>query len=241
MPVFETQEISDRLSVETERIKAAYGRRQCGDLYSWCSPAHLFIQQTRERYMLRLLRKRALVPLNEQKILEIGCDTGYWLGEFIKWGARPENLAGIDLFFEPLVTARSIQASRLGLAQANAAYLPFPAATYDLVLQSLVFSSILDPAMKQAVAGEMLRVLKPQGFILWYDFHANNPNNPDVQGVKNKEIYRLFPGCRGKLQRVILAPPLTRLLAPYSWLVCFLLERLKLFNAFYLGIFQKPD
>ena len=182
-----------------------------------------------------------MTPLGDRKILEIGCDTGYWLGEFIKWGARPENLTGIDLLHQPLVTARSIQASRVGLAQANAAYLPMASATFDLVLQSLVFTSILDPAMKQAVAGEMLRILKPRGFILWYDYHVNNPWNPDVQGVKKREIRGLFPGCRVELQRVILAPPLTRALAPYSWLVCFLLEKLKVFNTFYLGIFQKPD
>jgi len=32
---------------------------------------------------------------------------------------------------------------------------------------------------------------------------------------------------------------LIRLLAPYSWLACFLLEKLRFFNTFYLGIFQK--
>ena len=36
--------------------------------------------------------------------------------------------------------------------------------------------------MKQAVAEEMLRVLKPQGLILWYDYHVNNPWNKDVRG-----------------------------------------------------------
>ena len=196
--------------------------------------------QSRERHVIQLLRRTGLVPLSEQKILEIGCNFGYWLSEFIKWGALPENLLGIELVFTRVAKARALQASRLGLAQANAAYLPLASSTFDLVLQSLVFSSILDPAMKQAVAGEMLRVLKPRGFLLWYDFHVNNPWNRDVQGVKKKEIYRLFPGCRGKLQRVILAPPLTRLLAPYSPLLCSFLEKLRLFNTFYLGILQKP-
>lgn len=235
-----TQGNPGRFEAETERIKAAYGRRQCGDLYSWFSPAHLFIMQSRERHVLQLLKSTGLVPLGAQKILEIGCDTGYWLGEFIKWGARPENLTGIDLLHEPLVRARAIQAPGVRLAQANAAALPLASSIYDLVLQSLVFTSVLDPAMKQAIAGEMLRVLKPGGFILWYDYHVNNPWNPDVQGVKKGEFRRLFPGCRGELQRVILAPPLTRLLAPYSWLACFLLEKLRVFNTFYLGIFQKP-
>ncbi len=240
MPTTETQGDRARLAAETERLKAAYARRQCGDLYSWFNPGHLFIMQDRERRVLKLLKSLGLTHLGEQKILEIGCGTGHWLGEFIKWGARPENLTGIDLLPEQLVTARSGQSPKVGLVQANAAYLPFPPDNFDLVLQSMLFTCILDPFMKQVVAGEMLRVLKPRGLILWYDFHVNNPRNPDVQGVKRAEIHRLFPGCQIELQRIILAPPLTRLLAPYSFLLCHLLEKLRLFNTHYLGVIRKP-
>ncbi len=85
----------------------------------------------------------------------------------------------------------------------------------------------------------MLRVLKPQGLILWYDYHVNNPWNKDVRGVKRREIRRLFPGCRITLQPVTLAPPLARLLAPYSFLLCSLLEKLRIFNTHYLGVIGK--
>ena len=240
MPTLDPLKDRARLAAETERIEAAYARRQCGDLDSWLSPSHLFIMQARERQMLKLLKSLGLTRLEEQKILEVGCGTGHWLGEFIKWGARPENLTGIDLLPENLIATHSRQSLKVGLVQANAASLPFCPANFDLVLQSLVFTSILDPFMKQAVAGEILRVLKPRGLILWYDYHVNNPRNPDVQGVKRAEIHRLFSGCQIKLQRIILAPPLTRLLAPYSFLLCHLLEKLRLFNTHYLGIIRKP-
>jgi SAM-dependent methyltransferase len=229
----------NRLAAETARIKAAYGRRQCGDLYSWFNPGHLFLMQERERRVLALVGRLGLSRLQDQRILEVGCHTGYWLGEFVKWGARPENLTGIDLISESLVTARSAQAAGMGLLQANAAYLPFAPATFDLVLQSTVFTSFLDPAMKQAVAGEMLRVVQPSGFILWYDYHVNNPWNKDVRGVKKGEIKRLFPGCRIALQRITLAPPLTRILVPYSFLLCSLLEKLLVLNTHYLGVIRK--
>jgi hypothetical protein len=85
----------------------------------------------------------------------------------------------------------------------------------------------------------MLRVVKPDGAILWYDFHVNNPRNPDVQGINNREIVRLFPNCRIDLRRITLAPPLARLLAPYSLLICYLLERLLVFNTHYLGVIRK--
>jgi SAM-dependent methyltransferase len=239
MSVPESREYNDRLAAETRRIKAAYGRRQCGDLYSWFNPGQMFLLQERERRVIDLLRHLGLSRLEGQKILEVGCYTGHWLGEFIKWGARPENLTGIDLFLEHLVEARSIQSPMVGLVQANAAYLPFAPGTFDLVLQSTLFTSILDPAMKQAVAREMVRVLKPEGLILWYDYHANNPWNKDVRGVKGAEIRKLFPGCRIKLQRVTLAPPLARRLAPYSYLLCSFLEKLLFLNTHYLGIIRK--
>lgn len=52
-----------------------------------------------------------------------------------------------------------------------------------MVLTFTVFSSILDPQMAQNVAQEIVRVLRPQGFLLWYDFRFNNPRNPHVRGM----------------------------------------------------------
>jgi ubiquinone/menaquinone biosynthesis C-methylase UbiE len=228
-----------RLAAETERIKAAYGRRQCGDLYSWFDRGHLFLMQGRERRVLNVLRNLGLSRLEGLKILEVGCGHGFWLGEFIKWGARAENLTGIDLLAGRLITARSVLAANVGLVQANATHLPFPSGAFDLVLQSMVFTSILDAAMKQAVAEEMLRVLKPRGHILWYDYFRDNPWNKDVRGVKKAEIFRLFPGCEIKLSRLTLAPPLVRILAPYSFLLCAILEKLLFLNTHYLGVMRK--
>ena len=77
MPTLDPLKDRARLAAETERIKAAYARRQCGDLYSWLSPSHLFIMQARERQMLKLLKSLGLTRLEEQKILEVGCGTGH--------------------------------------------------------------------------------------------------------------------------------------------------------------------
>jgi ubiquinone/menaquinone biosynthesis C-methylase UbiE len=237
----EPSKSQERLAAETERLKKAYARRQCGDLYSWFNPAYLFIMQERERRIIRLFKELGVTSLETQKILEVGCGRGHWLGELVKWGAQPGNLTGVDILSNSLAAARTLMASKVGIVQANAVFLPFPAASFDLVLQSMAFTSILDAAMKQQVAGEMLRVVKPQGFILWYDFHVDNPWNADVKGVRKEEIHRLFPGCRIKLRRITLAPPLSRLLAPYSYLLCYLLEKLRLLNTHYLGIIRKNN
>jgi hypothetical protein len=91
------------------------------------------------------------------------------------------------------------------------------------------------------MASEMLRVVKPDGLIIWYDYYVNNPWNTDVRGVNKREIHRLFPGCRVELRRITLVPPLARLLAPYSWLSCYLLGRIPWLRTFYLGVIQPGE
>ena len=230
---------SDSFDLEETRIRAAYVKRQ-GDLrYSWFSPGHLFMIQERERQLLAVLARHACAPLNAKKILEVGCGTGYWLREFVKWGARPEHIVGIDLLADRVAEARRLCPETVEIRCGSAAALSFPHKTFDLVLQSTVFTSILDFEMKRQIACEMLRVLKEDGLILWYDYHANNPRNPDVRGVKKREIHQLFHGHRIILRRITLAPPLARLIAPHSWVVCQVLERVPFLCTHYLGVIQK--
>lgn len=228
-----------RASAEEARIRQAYGKRQEGSRYSLFQPGALFIVQGCERRILALLRRHGFTSLECKTMLEVGCGAGYWLREFVKWGVQPENTMGIDLLFDRVTAARRLCAPGVKIECASAARLPFSDGTFDLVLQSTVFTSILDADLKQQVAAEMLRVVKTNGLILWYDYHVNNPWNRDVRGVRRSEIARLFPDCRIELQAATLIPPLARRLAPYSYLGCYLLEKIPLFCTHYLGAIQK--
>jgi ubiquinone/menaquinone biosynthesis C-methylase UbiE len=99
-----------------------------------------------------------------------------------------------------------------------------------------MFTSVLDPQIRRQIAAEMLRVLKPNGVILWYDFLVNNPANPDVRGVCKQEISRLFTGCKFDLRRVTLVPPVLRWLAPRSWFLTYMLSHVRPFCTHYLGV-----
>ena len=173
----------DSTRTEEARIRAVYARREEDDTrYAWISPGYQFMMQQRERRLLALFRRYDCENLAVKKILEVGCGTGQWLRDFIKWGARPENVTGIDLLPERLSRARRSCPPAVRIQCASAAQLPFSNERFDLVLQSTVFTSILDPDLKRRVAAEMMRVVKPDGFILWYDYHVNNPWNNDVRG-----------------------------------------------------------
>ncbi len=226
---------------EAERIIQAYEKRKekgLSRLYSFFDPANLFIVQQRDCAVLSALKRSGLTDLREKRILDVGCGGGSELRNFIRYGALPQNLYGIDLLEDRVEFARSISPN-IHFACGSAESLPYEKDYFDIVMQFTVFTSILDNTMKRNVASEMLRVLKPSGIILWYDYHMNNPKNPDVRGVKKKEIHDLFPNCDISLKRITLAPPLARAIAPYSIILCQLLEKIKILNTHYLGVIKK--
>ena len=226
--------------LEETRIKEAYERRKVIDnRYSLFNPGQLFMVQSTERRLLSLLQESGCADLTTKYICEVGCGTGYWLRAMLEWGAQPERVTGIDLLPERVALARERCPAGMDIRCGNASHLNFPDASFDIVLQATVFSSILDPEMKRSLAIEMLRITKPDGIVLWYDYHTNNPWNHDVRGVKKKEIKTLFPQCEIKLQRTTLVPPLVRGLAPYSWLSCSVLETLPFLRTHYLGVIRK--
>ncbi len=207
--------------------------------YSLFDSANLLACQERESRILSALARHGLAPLTDVRILEVGCGNGFWLREFVRWGASPENLVGIDLLPDRVNEAKSFSAPGTTILCGNAAVLDFPDETFDLVMQSTVFTSLLDENMQKRSAQEMLRVLHPEGRVLWYDFTVNNPRNPDVRGIPRVGIKRLFPECRFEFERLTLAPPIARRIAPFSLFLCRALSAVKVFDTHCLAIIQR--
>jgi SAM-dependent methyltransferase len=180
------------------------------------------------------------LPLTGKKILEVGCGTGRWLRDLIRWGADPATLNGVELLEASAARARRLCPPGVSIECGNAAQLRSAPGAFDIVLQAGLFSSLFDNAMKQAIASEIIRVLRPGGVLLWYDFCLKNPQNPYVQPLGDPEIGGLFPGCAVELHRVSLATPLVRLLAPRSPRMCALLSRVPALCTHFLGVVRKP-
>jgi SAM-dependent methyltransferase len=229
------------LTGEEARIQEAYARRAPvrAARYAGVTPGRLFQMQERERVVVRALGKHGALPLAGRRILEIGCGTGAWLRDFVRWGGHPGDIAGLELLPGPLREAQALCPTGVALQRGSAAALPFAGASFDIVLQATVFTSVLDAPMKRAMAAEMLRVLRPDGLVLWYDFRLDNPWNADVRGIGPREIRALFPGCRIALRRLGLAPPVARWLAPRSWLLCRLLAAIPPARAHLLAVIRR--
>jgi SAM-dependent methyltransferase len=225
-------------AAEDARIRAAYARRTDADRYSWFNDAHMLAVQERERHTLDLLREHGFQSLDTARVLDVGCGSGFWLREMVKWGARPHHVMGVDLLPDRIAEAERRCAPGVTLVCGNAAAVEVPRESFDIVLQSMLFTSVLDADLRQAVARAMLDAVRPDGLILWYDYHVSNPRNRDVRGVSRAEIRSLFPGCRIDLRRLTLAAPIARVVAG-SRVVHALLHAVPLLRTHYLGVIRK--
>ena len=83
-----------------------------------------------------LLARHGRTRLDDSRILEIGCGNGHWLREFVKWGARPENLTGVDLLPERVAQACRLSPPGMSFSSGSAAALDFADASFDIVFQA---------------------------------------------------------------------------------------------------------
>jgi ubiquinone/menaquinone biosynthesis C-methylase UbiE len=207
--------------------------------YSSMKPANLFAVHQRQRAMAAMFSRHGKEDLSDLRFLEIGCGNGGVMLELISLEAAPEKIFGLDLLKDRLLEAgRRIPSCPL--ANADGRSLPFRANAFDVVLQFTAFSSILDDTARRSMAAEMLRVLKPGGLILWYDFWLN-PVNRQTKGIRKPEIRSLFPGCSFEFRKITFAPPVAKKILPISWILCSVMEKLKLFNTHYLAGIRKCD
>jgi ubiquinone/menaquinone biosynthesis C-methylase UbiE len=186
----------------------------------------------------QMLGHAGLLPLTGRRILEVGCGSGKELVRLLHWGAQPHDLFGVDLMRDRLREARR-RFPDIHFQHTNAERLPFGTNSFDIVLLCTIFTSILDTHMAATVAGEIERVLRGDGVIIWYDFRYNNPYNINVRGIGAREIQRLFPDFELWLRPISLLPPLARHLGSATSALYPLLAALPMLRSHYLGILRR--
>lgn len=208
---------------DRDAMAARYAARDAvAGRYSFLQPDVWQTVQERQRAMLRCFHRAGWVDLAAKAALEVGCGAGGNLLELLRMGFQPENLTAIELLPERAAQARHVLPAALRLIEGDARTAPIEPGSQHLVLQSTVFSSLLDPATRLALAAQMWRWLAPGGAVLWYDLRIDNPRNPDVRGVPLRELRALFPQARISASRITLAPPPARVLCRldprlYAW------------------------
>ncbi len=234
-------EVGPTYEAELKRIRGVFRQR---DRYEEDEskidprdPGRRFLVESRERAFRQILREQGLLPLGSRRVLDVGCGVGDAVTRFETLGVPRSSLVGIDLVPERLARARA-RYTGVTFLEGNAGDLPFTDHAFDVVAQSTMFSSILDEGLRRRAAAEMIRVTKPGGVILWYDFRWN-PLNRSTRGLGLSELRRLFPHCEIRARRATLAPPLARPLVAISWRFAEALEWLSPLRSHYCASIKR--
>lgn len=226
---------------EPQAVAERYARRAAvDDRYSPLRPEVQRLLQQRQRVLVGLMARAGIGAVDGLHLTEVGCGSGGNLLELLQLGFAPQHLTGIELLPERLAQARERLPAALRLLAGDASLADIAPASQDLVLQSTVFSSLLDDAFQQRLADAMWRWLKPGGAVVWYDFTVDNPRNRDVRGVPVARIRQLFPHGLVTARRVTLAPPLARAAARVHPLLHDALNLLPLLRTHVLAWVAKP-
>lgn len=111
------------------------------------------------------------VRTGSERVLDVGCGAGHTA---LAFAARVAEVVALDLTPAMLEQARRLAAERglpnVSFREGNAAELPFPDASFDLVTSRLAAHHVAQPA---AMLCEIARVLRPGGCFLLSDTVAD--------------------------------------------------------------------
>lgn len=229
--------MTDLRETQLEQIRGTYAayRGARDQLWDPSNPGFARLAEDRDRLLVDLIRRSSA---NGAAILDLGCGTGDLYGRVTAEGL---SLAwtGVDLLDEPLLEARQRYPDASWLTAA-ADRLPFPDATFDAVVASLLFSSIPPGAMELSIAHEIGRVVRGNGWLIWYDLRYGNPGNPAVHGLPRKHVRALFHGWAIELRSITLLPPIARRLGRLTPLAYPLLHFVPPLRSHLVGRLRRP-
>jgi ubiquinone/menaquinone biosynthesis C-methylase UbiE len=187
---------------------AAYDQDHRERLWDRANPGFDRLKTQNERAIVALLRSSLPAGTLTAQALDAGCGEGD-LPVLAGHAGISLDWTGIDLLPDRIEVA-STRVPGAAFVVGSADALPFADNSFDIVSAITLFSSIPSEQMEAAVAAEVGRVLRPGGWLIWYDLRYDNPGNPAVHGLSGGRLAHLFPGWTRELRSLTVAPPLAR-------------------------------
>jgi len=181
---------------EIERIKAEYVARDMNsDSSNWNNqkyhPRNSLGRLLNQHHLNELIEAMNTIDLelSSKNILDLGCGNGYWLRNLVELGADPKKLTGIDISKQRIQSAR-LKNNDINYQLTNGIDIPFPDNTFQVVMQIVTLSSIVEESTWRHLISEMKRVNSKDGYILWFDH--KKAFSDKLVGFTEKEVLNLF-------------------------------------------------
>lgn len=224
---------------EQERIRETYRSYEAGGRDRiWDLRNRGFARLSEDRDLgIRDLLARSL-PSSGATMLDVGCGDGTLLGD-VQHRWPDVALTGLDLQPERIAEARS-KVPDATFVVASADELPFDDRTFDVVTAITLMSSLPTQAMETDAAREITRVMRPGGWLVWFDLRYDNPNNKAVHGITKGRLSALFPAWSQELRSSTLIPPIARRLGPTTPVLYPILEAIPPLRSHLIGRLRCP-
>jgi ubiquinone/menaquinone biosynthesis C-methylase UbiE len=160
------------------------------------------------------------------KVLDVGTGSGGSLVQFLEFGFSPECLWGIDIIQERIQQGEK-QFPNIKFICGDASQMNFESDFFDLVMESTMFMQLTNVSLSKKIAEEMIRVVKPGGYIMLVDWRYSF-GNPIYKALSRKRIIEIFNV--GVMTRIYcqkhgaLIPPLGRLMSKYFYPFYFIMQ-----------------
>ncbi len=188
------------------------------------NPGLLFQHLANQRAICEALRPVAsLCSIRNATVLDVGCGDGASLLHLMELGFSAQMMHGIDI--RPSVIERGRRRfPACSMVVADACNIPYPDATFDLVIESTMFvQEVTKTTIRESIAREMARVTKPGAFLLIVDWRYGTRG---YQAVTRRSLRSLYPCC--DIVRSVggaLIPPVGRAVSRWCPSLYFLIHR----------------
>lgn len=178
-----------------EAINKLYSKVSSSDdpnyIYSLKNSVGFYQRMMVLRNLIKIFNRNHIQLSKFNSILDLGCGIGHWLRMIAEIKGNAEGLVGIDLSMERINYAKKIN-KNIKLIKADMCDLPFKDESFDFITAFVSFMFLTEEKNLKKAISEVARVLKNDGFFLFYDVIGNKKLSEFTRGFQVEEVKELF-------------------------------------------------
>ena len=159
----------------TDKVLSDYAKREPDQADTWNPLFSQFELSYRFSLSYALIKaiESANLPLEEFKVLDLGCGNARSTRGYLDLGLKPEQLTGLDVRPGTIELAKKIHPT-INFLSYDGQALPFECEHFNWIQVAAVFSSVTEQESRQYLAKEITDKLTIGGYVFYYDLYRAN-------------------------------------------------------------------